>query len=49
MVPGLLAVESRRRSRRAVAEGALSPIEYHHASFEVGPEGDRAGRPDLDH
>lgn len=27
-----------------MAEGAQSPIEYHHASFEVRPEGDRAGR-----
>jgi hypothetical protein len=27
-----------------VVEGARSLIEHHHASFEVRPEGDRAGR-----
>ena len=33
-----------RRLAYCVAEGARSPIEYHHASFEIRPEGDRAGR-----
>lgn len=31
-----------RRLAYSVAEGAQSPIEHHHASFEVRPEGDRA-------
>lgn len=33
-----------RRLAYSVVEGARPPLEYHHASFEVHPEGDRAGR-----
>jgi hypothetical protein len=33
-----------RRLAYSVVEGARPAIEYHHASFEVRPEGDRAGR-----
>ncbi|MGK5555072.1 SRPBCC family protein [Actinomadura kijaniata] len=33
-----------RRLAYAVVEGARPPVEHHHATFEVRPEGDRAGR-----
>lgn len=33
-----------RRLAYSVAEGARPPAGYHHASFEVRPEGDRATR-----
>ncbi|MBG0812627.1 SRPBCC family protein [Planomonospora sp. ID82291] len=33
-----------RRLAYSVVEGARPPLEHHHASFEVLPEGDRAGR-----
>ncbi|GGK63913.1 hypothetical protein Sme01_06160 [Sphaerisporangium melleum] len=33
-----------RRLAYSVVEGARPAIEYHHASFEVRSEGDRAGR-----
>ncbi|MBG0816931.1 SRPBCC family protein [Planomonospora sp. ID82291] len=33
-----------RRLAYSVVEGARPTIEHHHASFEVRPEGDRAGR-----
>lgn len=33
-----------RRLAYSVVEGARPPAEHHHASFEVRPEGDRAGR-----
>ncbi|MFI6787187.1 SRPBCC family protein [Nonomuraea sp. NPDC050383] len=33
-----------RRLAYSVVEGARPPLEHHHASFEVHPEGDRASR-----
>jgi hypothetical protein len=33
-----------RRLAYSVVDGARPPAERHHASFEVRPEGDRAGR-----
>ncbi|MEU4832492.1 SRPBCC family protein [Streptosporangium sp. NPDC023615] len=33
-----------RRLAYSVVEGARPPLEHHHASFEVRPEGDGAGR-----
>ncbi|MET7465584.1 SRPBCC family protein [Nonomuraea sp. NPDC005501] len=33
-----------RRLAYSVVEGARPPLEHHHASFEVHPEGERAGR-----
>ncbi len=33
-----------RRLAYSVVEGARPPAEHHHASFEVRPEGDEAGR-----
>jgi hypothetical protein len=33
-----------RRLAYSVIEGARPPADYHHASFEVCPEGDRASR-----
>jgi hypothetical protein len=33
-----------RRLAYSVVDGARPPTEHHHASFEVRPEGDRAGR-----
>ncbi|MBP2708254.1 SRPBCC family protein [Microbispora sp. RL4-1S] len=33
-----------RRLAYSVVEGARPAIDHHHASFEVHPEGDRAGR-----
>ncbi|GAA4484630.1 hypothetical protein GCM10023191_008030 [Actinoallomurus oryzae] len=33
-----------RRLAYAVVEGARPPLEHHHASFEVRPEGDERGR-----
>ncbi|MEV4008764.1 hypothetical protein [Actinomadura sp. NPDC049753] len=33
-----------RRLAYSVVEGARPPTEHHHASFEVRPEGARAGR-----
>ncbi|RFU38267.1 SRPBCC family protein [Actinomadura logoneensis] len=36
--------DERRRLAYAVVEGARPPVERHHASFEVRPEGDRAAR-----
>jgi hypothetical protein len=33
-----------RRLAYSVVEGARSPADYHHASFEVRPEGSRASR-----
>ena len=41
----IVAVDDRtRRLAYSVVAGARPPAEYHHASFEVRPEGDRAGR-----
>lgn len=36
--------DDRRRLAYAVVAGARPPAAHHHASFEVEPEGDRAGR-----
>ena len=33
-----------RRLAYCVVDGARPPVEHHHASFEVRPEGDRNGR-----
>jgi hypothetical protein len=36
--------DATRRLAYSVVEGARPPADYHHASFEVRPEGDRASR-----